>query len=118
MENEHKDLKINNARALTDNELIAKFMGLPLTKEMPEFGTGNWKEVPSQKWKYHESWDWLMDVVEKIERLGNCCEIGITKCKIYSVDYNVETTYGATKIQAVFNAVVDYIKWYNSERMS
>jgi hypothetical protein len=32
---EQKDLKINSGRVLTDNELIAQFMGLPLVKTLP-----------------------------------------------------------------------------------
>lgn len=58
-------------KQLMDNELIAEFMGLPLTKQLPQFssvGPKKWTTVPFQDWKYHSSWDWLMPVVEKISQ--------------------------------------------------
>ena len=90
--------------------------------------------------KYHSSWDWLMPVVEKIESLnirnngydfpkvkflGDCVEIftyatyrGTTfywkgymgldgKC------YNHLSNQKNSKIEAVWYAVVEFIKWYN-----
>lgn len=78
---------------------------------------------------YHTSWDWLMDVVEKIEKLGfetslfvneskqSCkydfrifeSEILETKCRI--IDNTAET-----KIKAVWNCVIEFIKWYNEQK--
>lgn len=53
---------------LSDNELIAKFMGLPLTKQEVKF-TGGFQTVPFLAWRYDTSWDWLMPVMEKISRI-------------------------------------------------
>jgi hypothetical protein len=70
--------------------------------------------------KYHVSWDWLMPVVEKIERLnskfGNSVEITRTTCVIKVKgksfhDCRFRTTGG--KIEAVHNTIVKFIKWYN-----
>ena len=91
-------------------------------------------------YKFHSSWDWLMPVVEKIESLnirnngydfpkvkflGDCVEIftyatyrGTTfywkgymgldgKC------YNHLSNQKNSKIEAVWCAVVEFIKWYN-----
>lgn len=76
----------------TQNELIAKFMGVKETKgfydsygiQTPHYYTGNGicrsasYSVPDKSFddfikhlaKYHTSWDWLMPVVEKIESMG------------------------------------------------
>lgn len=66
---------------------------------------------------YHSSWDWLMPVVEKIERLGSCqidislnwCRAGYKGRTFDSRDY----LKSATKIEAVYNAVIAFINWYN-----
>ena len=60
------------------------------------------------KFKYHSSWDWLMPVVEKIESskreedefdiFGNCVQVGDNEF------------VGKTKIEAVYMAVVEFIK--------
>lgn len=73
--------------------------------------------------KYHESWDALMPVVEKIESLAGdighfnvdiseCC------CRIYQYGYKpkFKTTDGRfTKIEAVYNVIVQFILWYNNQ---
>jgi len=45
---------------MKDNKLIAEFMDLRST------GMSIYKE---SEYKYHESWDWLMPVLIKIERI-------------------------------------------------
>ncbi len=110
----------------TENELIAEFMGFvdggsywATTGESPYVvidGTTTYHRLYPSQLQFDTSWDWLMPVVEKIERFGNRCEIGITKCKIYSADYTREPFYAATKIQAVYDHVVDFIKWYNENK--
>lgn len=84
--------------------------------------------------KYHSSWDWLMPVVEKIETLGFYTTIGSAfnqsgKQRIYTeigtkevwdfmkdvepvVELNV--TDKRSKIEASHEAVVEFIKWYNT----
>lgn len=54
-----------------NNKLIAEFMGLTEPFELPQFGTirpnGDFKtEFLAHQLRYHNSWDWLMPVVEKI----------------------------------------------------
>lgn len=107
------------------NSLIAEFMGFRLiTPEMrkrPEDWYNNGK--PSSYWEnhelkgsrrvlcgenglmYHSSWDWLMPVVNKI--------FGLKK------DYPIATsdlleTFIFEDIDVVWNRVVNFIKWYNS----
>ena len=123
MKHEEKDLKINEAGAsLTDNELIAQFMGLPLTKKSLSFvNTGHDIEIPFMRWKYHEEWNWLMDVVIK------CHEIGDAKEKQFPEDKNLDEPTGwrawsyrrvglSTNIEHTYKNVVNFIKWYNATR--
>lgn len=56
---------------MTENELIAKFMGIPTYNEVGKGYLYNDPSVINQSdLKFDSSWDWLMTVVEKIESLG------------------------------------------------
>ncbi len=97
----------------TDNELIAEFMGLPLTKMEPMFsGSRGMKMVPFQNWKYHSSWDWLMPVVEKIQFFAQV-KIENTQCIISVNGDCVALVHSGSNIENVFRACVEFIKWYN-----
>lgn len=94
--------------------------------------------------KYHSSWDWLMPVVEKIESITNN-SISINKNNIrihdagdiyivnishnedgYTISRYLDTDFDYTpiktekqqlsKIESVFLAVTEFIKWYNSQK--
>lgn len=96
--------------------------------------------------KFSQSWDWLMPVIEKIESLdlsewmyswedmdgetnynfeGISVEIENTRCWIYinlSLDpyWTInEKTFNIkheTKLKAVYEAVVEFIEWYNERK--
>ena len=58
------------------NKLIAEFMGFVNTTPTDKYFNIMEHSVTKQlqepmSAKYHSSWDWLMPVVEKIERLSN-----------------------------------------------
>lgn len=118
----------------TNNELIAEFMGY-----------SNPNDPYLVMVKYHTSWDWLMPVVEKIHRsnmykapvtnklVGVDIEIRPNSCSIYypnteaGYDFVEDCWYDTalfsnnhanseSTIIATYNAVVQYIKWYNSQR--
>ena len=93
-------------------------------------------EISHQKiaMNFHSNWNILMDVVEKIESLGyrtlteNECFM-ITKSKLSSFDvrskddYNTIFSdnyeinhYGGSKKENVYNACVEFIKWYNENK--
>lgn len=102
--------------------LIADFMGWDFERAYTGANSSRndkWLCPYSHSWiiadrfRFRESWDWLMDVVAKIENLGLKVNIGITSCTIYSAKYNIEPVYADTKINAVWLAVVDFIKWHN-----
>lgn len=91
------------------NKLIAEFMNCENSQA--------WKLIPSP---YECDWNWLMEVVEKIESLdGNIhiCNNDVfvhfpKRCRKL-IRVNGERLK-INRIEAVYKACVEFIKWYNS----
>jgi len=75
---------------MNDNKLIAEFMSVEYTGTRVK--------------DYDTSWDWLMPVVNKIEMECEGVPLQLLDCSLYS------------EIDEVYQAVVEFIKTYNSER--
>jgi len=107
-----------------NNKLIAEFMGFkkdiyfhfPQHKELvvSRDGYSEWMEhFRADELKYHSSWDWLIPVVESIEQT-NLATIEIHTKGMVLISYNSDTLmYTDSLITAVYDACVDFIKWYN-----
>lgn len=71
--------------------------------------------------RYHYDWNWLMSVIEKIEGLSDfTVSIGFKDCLIQTgrretISY---TSNWDKKIDGVYVAVVNFIKWYNQTSKS
>ena len=66
--------------------------------------------------KYHKDWNWLIEVIENIESLGYRIEIVKHICRIYlSNKETIIISENIPKIEAVYNACVEFIKWYNNQ---
>jgi len=103
-----------------NNRLLAEFMGYKHNPETEEYFETFIKDGVSEYrvdlLQFHSDWNWLMEVVEKIESIkgtqifinGISCEI-MFKGKVISKHFN-------TKIEAVYMAVVEFIKWYNQQK--
>jgi hypothetical protein len=95
---------------MTDNELIAEFMGINFnSKEAYE----RWAPPICKKYgRYDTSWDWLIPVVEKIHFVApvEVREINNESLSIFE--------FGSIciPIEDVYNAVVEFIKWHNSTK--
>jgi hypothetical protein len=67
--------------------------------------------------KYSTDWNWLMEVVEKIDSLSYDVIILHSTTEITSPDIDFKTIFGHSdtysKIESVYNACLDFIKWYN-----
>ncbi len=134
-----------------NNKIISEFMGLEL-EETPsgkfvyarnEFNNPNKGNdcqtnfYEANELCFHSDWNWLMEVVEKIENLqyffnsapfiddekGGLtgeyfCIIQYKTTNLSHCDYFIDVTGCSTKIQAVYNACVEFIKWYNDENNS
>lgn len=126
---------------IENNKLIAKFLGY---KEHVNEGAIQLyikdKVVESMgQLDFHKDWNWLMEVVEKIESLKpieflsgrnwigfdvriyktfntqtNYCTIKYLK---ESGDMTVSNGFSKkNKIESVYNACVEFIKWYNENK--
>ena len=90
----------------TDNQLIAEFMGDNRSRRL-----------------YRTSWDWLMPVVEKIEKLYSVNFPPDFVQRLLSgekeiIDHQYMDVIAlplATPISEVYDNVVIFIKWYNQQ---
>jgi hypothetical protein len=108
----------------SDNELIAEFMG---SKPYNDGRYGIMWPDPTDGNKvgfglhYDTKWDWIMPVVEKIEKLGY--GFTVDPWGIVVIDYttgNEEERVAFLnddnyeKIYQYYHTVVEFIKWYNT----
>lgn len=115
------------------NKLIAIFDGWKFTPLEDQglimvSGSCYFKDTPdevdkfcSEKLKYHTSWYWLMPVVEKIEREHTDFELTIYSASCYISKWNPDKKKYESfisgvgkKIDAVYDAVIQFITWYNN----
>ncbi len=88
------------------NRMIAEFIG----KEIYQYHHESF---------YHSSWDWLMPVVEKIENYNSGSTLVIIedeRCHLDTQNNFEIDSVGHTKIEATYNAVVQFIEWYNENK--
>lgn len=113
---------------IENNKLIAEFMGFIADKSfevklVDGINTSYYYYKDDvmclpETMRYNSSWNWLMEVVEKIESLGN--DILITSNYI-QITYDKGEKFitieleGNIKIFAVYNACIEFIKWYNEQ---
>lgn len=95
---------------LEGNKLIAVFSGL----KDPMYN-GIWldsikfRAFYTEELEFHTSWDWLMPVVEKIERLDT-----LDRSREFNraIDRLISLPI-YTDISTVYKAVLEFIQWYN-----
>jgi hypothetical protein len=103
---------------MKENKLIANFMFE--------------ETMPINQMQYHKSWDWLMPVVEKIESFEGGEDGDLMRGHLYnfrieqhfvnifdaeSMDDIIEMI-GDSKLDATYNAVVEFINQYNNLDLS
>lgn len=116
-----------------NNKIIAEFMGLKvITKEEylkhPQHETLSIKEYSIVEYqRYNSDWNWLMEVIDKIENLTDKNNFVLYDVNIYSdaviildqeehEKVSITKSDGLTsKIEMVYNACVEFIKWYNEQ---
>lgn len=110
------------------NRIIMKFIGakaisedslnpLILKWDCPKFPLAHNKFLSQNELKFHSDWNWLMEVVEKIESLGYDVFVNTCVCRITDVGQDIlediEAFVHKNKRKAVYNACIEFIKWYN-----
>ena len=113
---------------IENNKLIAEFLDWEFDDLSETFETTFLKLVEPQAFgdeqfssklqdfelEFHSDWNWLMPVVEKIESENIVC----FKFQGNNCYCEGNFKYGITapsKINAVYNACVEFIKWYNNK---
>ena len=105
------------------NEIIAEFMGYTeKNKKIKEIYN---QEAEVKSFSYHTSWDWLMEVVEKIEsderydveilQYGTRI-IERTKTDLIEVVNNIADISFDSKIEHTYDAIVKFINEYNKRK--
>ncbi len=122
----HRDM---TQKQIEENKLIAEFMGYDYDDkryfigqhlvcnyidldclETSEEGWNSW--MYPKDMRFHASWDWLMLIVQRIEQNPEYnVEINHNSCTIT----HFKTVYGKTKIEATYNAVIEFIRWHNQK---
>lgn len=121
---------MNESEIIESNKLIAKFMNYDYLDDFnyPENNETGWYndngEYICRELKFHSSWDQLIPVVEKIEKIdGYYVQIEETSCYVYDVNTfddeqcdSIISIDAETKKMAVYRAVVEFIKFYNKQK--
>ena len=113
------------------NVLIAEFMGCQKWTDrdayVTRFGNINSAATTKAQLRFHKEWDWLMPVVEKIQKLSYVCVIYGNYCNILEKDLFTKKREGygfdidhysdsiETVIDAVYMCVIEFIKYYNEK---
>ena len=125
-------------KTIENNKIIAEFLDWEFDDLSETFETPFLKLVEPQAFGdeqfssklqdfelgFNSDWNWLMVVVEKIESLEIFDRMGRFNINTKNFDENYTSFItdkdedfiqceGDTKIEAVYNAVVEFIKWYN-----
>lgn len=108
-----------------NNRLIAEFMGgkdqsrliggaNEILFESPSYGGSKPSKVytPFTSLKYHTSWDWLMPVGAK------CLEKSLSLRQYPFIDIKIKEAVQTFEIEATYQAVVEFIEWYNKQSIS
>lgn len=101
-----------------NNRMIAEFMGLTVDNGIvfKDDNTGDFHSI-----KYHTSWEWLMPVVGKCDTISfyeNSNKNVLDKKwgEIFN-DQDVVRSFQTNEIATIYNAVVQFIEWYNENKL-
>ena len=110
----------------TNNKIIAEFMGVKESQYKNEYEMYSVIECiedeenekhffKPDEMLFNSDWNWLMEVVEKIESIGFTFETKKNWARITRKGENIILRWeeDKTKIEAVYNACIEFIKWYN-----
>ena len=126
---------------MQDNKLIAEFMGyhyVAETKITHDYFIVKGRYIRPNGIKFDTDWNWLMDVVDKIESLGATTRVKsnynqFIKANVHQVTIEIEkgelsegnkvfwgdgfiyqnhSNSNVRKIEAYYESVVNFIKWY------
>lgn len=98
-----------------NNNIIAEFMG---EEVLPIEETDLYPMIKGKyglrQTHYHDSWEWLMPVVERIMKMGTNVVIKNCSCEIktHLKGYDSTSVSEEGTIKAIYFAVVEFINWH------
>lgn len=98
------------------NRLIAEFMGAKEIKPIGYYKLDKAHYYPEQLF-YHDSWSWVMEVVEKINEIDNQADKEFAKNREVFKQSNAVTIFNVSifaPITLIWECVVQFIQWYNN----
>ena|SRR6185436_10170478 len=110
----------------TENELIAEFVGFEIIQAEKSFPlylnphTNSW--VTKNDLRFNSSWDWLMPVIERIDSLMPPIKMPQDLNALKEGNHGSEKFMDViavplnTPITEVYKSVVEFIKWYNTQK--
>lgn len=126
-------MDIVQEKIIEGNKVIGEFMGVKIGEYKYSLRIGVTEPLQEHHLAYHKEWGWLMPVVEKIEKQGhktvigggdywgNYCQIMYGKNddehKKLLITQDAETKAlgkGESKVEAVWQAVIQFIIWFNN----
>jgi len=116
-------LELKKMKHMEDNKLIAEFIGGWKERnyfviETPFFKSlGGCIFAPSEL-KFDSDWNWLMEVVEKIQNVdkNNYIKIDTYHTFISVLNKKQIERRDGNKLLSTYNACVEFIKWYNQNK--
>lgn len=103
-----------------NNKIIAEFLSVENPYHKGHYICPNGIATEPKDMRFDTDWNWLMEVVEKIESLGASVEINNKLCIIEPTPiFNFEFHFSnleSTKFKAIYNACVDFINFYNQNK--
>ena len=107
-----------------NNILLAEFMGIRPYKLQAFYDNIYTVTNHIEKPCFHNSWDWLMGVVEKIENIetkdGRTFTIDMHRDSVLIFEYGTHTnevvfTEGKGRLENLYNACVEFVEWLKKE---
>ena len=109
-----------------NNKKLAEFLGwevkhysTPICDIVTPFG-----QLTETQLKFHNDWNWIMLVAEKIEQTetkdGRTFTIDLHKDNVIINQYGkynneIIVTEGGTRIENLYKACIEFVEWYNKE---
>lgn len=130
-ENRKKQMSVmENSEFFFGNNLIAEFMGNRMNGGSGYYISGHNANFPSTNsistsdLRYHECWEWIMPVVEKISSMGFQVQLLSWEIlnrkpengfRINKGNHIIAFNDNPDMKTAIWKSVVGFVKWHNSE---
>ena len=101
-----------------NNKIIAEFIGWEINNELWINDKKVFVQYTDQSLKFNSDWNRLMEVVEKIEKLKYFIQIDSIGVVISKEKKIITVSDNRSKIEAVYNACLEFIKYYNVQEFS